>query len=109
VGRETSPVAIKETGMAIISDIQVSKNSWFSNDVIKALTDSFVEFEFGFASFSITVFNDAESGWIEYSFDGLNANGRVMPGETRKMDFCRHGAIWLRGESGAEPYRSEVY
>lgn len=95
--------------MAIISDIQLSNHGWFSDTVVRALTDSFIEFGFGFASFSVTVFNDAESGWIEYSFDGLNPDGRVMPGEIRKMDFCRHAAVWLRGQSGAEPYRLEVY
>ena len=95
--------------MAIISDIQVSKHGWFSDNTAQAVTVSFGEYDFGFASFSITIFNDAETGWIEYSFDGLRATGRVMPGETRKMDFCRHGSIWLRGESGAEPYRLEVY
>jgi hypothetical protein len=95
--------------MAIISDIQLSKHGWFSDDTARALTGSFGEFDFGFASFSITIFNDAETGWVEYSFDGLSANGRVMPGETRKMDFCRHESVWLRGENGAESYRLEVY
>lgn len=95
--------------MAIISDIQLSKHGWFSDNIGRALGDSFSEFSFGFTSFSITIFNDAESGWIEYSFDGLNTTGRLTPGETRKMDFCRHETIWLRGANGAESYRLEVY
>ncbi len=95
--------------MSIISDIQMSKNCWFSDNSARALTPLFTAFEFGFASFSITIFNDAESGTIEYSFDGQNVKGRVNPGEVRKMDFCRHGTVWLRGQSGAEPYRLEVY
>ncbi len=95
--------------MSIISDIQISKHGWFSDNGARTLTVSFGAFEFGFASFSITLFNDAESGTIEYSFDGQNIHGRVMPGEVRKMDFCRHGTVWLRGQSGAEPYRLEVY
>lgn len=95
--------------MSIISDIQISKHSWFSDNDRKALTTLFGAFDFGFASFSITFFNDAESGWIEYSFDGQNVHGRVTPGETRKMDFCRHQSVWLRGQSGGESYRLEVY
>jgi len=95
--------------MSIISDIQISKHGWFSDNGVRTLTAVFGEFEFGFASFSITLCNDAESGLIEYSFDGQTVHGRVMPGEIRKMDFCRHGVVWLRGQSGAEPYRLEVY
>jgi hypothetical protein len=109
MGRETSPVVIKETSMAIISDIQLSKHGWFSDAVVRALTNSFGEFDFGFTSFSITVINDGQSDWIEYSFDGQSANGRVLPGESRKMDFCRHESVWLRGESGGQDYRLEVY
>ena len=95
--------------MAIISDTQLSKHGWFSDNTALALTASFGEYTFGFSSFSITIFNDAGSGWIEYSYDGVDANGRVMAGEVRKMDFCRHESIWLRGESGGESYRLEVY
>ncbi|MBN2224962.1 MAG: hypothetical protein JW765_09835 [Deltaproteobacteria bacterium] len=95
--------------MSIISDIQMSKHGWFSDDSGQALTTLFGAFDFGFTSFSITLFNDAESGSIEYSFDGQNVHGRVMPGEMRKMDFCRHETVWLRGQNGTEPYRLEVY
>jgi hypothetical protein len=100
---------LEETIMAIISDIQMSKNGWFSDNVARTLTTSFGAFDFGFASFSITLFNDAESGSIEYSFDDQNVHGRVMPGESRKMDYSRHGVVWLRGQSGGEAYRLEVY
>jgi hypothetical protein len=95
--------------MAIISDIQMSKNCWFIDNGTRALTALFGAFEFGFASFSITVFNDAENGSIEYSFDGQNVHGRLNAGEVRKMDFCRHETVWIRGQSGGEDYRLEVY
>jgi hypothetical protein len=95
--------------MAIISDIQISKHGWFSDGGRQALTTSLGEFSFGFTSFSVTLFNDSESGWIEYSFNGQDIHGRVMPGETRDMSLCRHESIWLRGQSGAEAYRLEVY
>ena len=95
--------------MTIISEIQLSTNSWFSDDAARALTTSFSASDFGFPSFSITLSNDAESGWIEYSFDGQHVCGNVKPGETRKMDFCRHRTIWLRGQNGGEGYRLEVY
>jgi hypothetical protein len=95
--------------MAIISDIQMSKNGWFSDGDARALTALFTAFEFGFPSFSITLFNDAETGSIEYSFDGLSVHGRVESGEVREMDYSRHRAVWLRGLNGGEPYRLEVY
>jgi hypothetical protein len=100
---------LEETIMTIISDIQMSKHGWFSDNGGLALTTLFEAFDFGFASFSITLLNDTESGSIEYSFDGQNVHGRVMPGETRKMDFCRHETVWLRGQNGTEAYRLEVY
>ncbi len=95
--------------MAIISDIQMSRNSWFSDNTVQALTATYTPFEFGFASFSITLSSDAASGWIEYSFDGVHTGGRVKPGGARKMDFCRHRMIWLKGQTGGEEYRLEVY
>jgi hypothetical protein len=95
--------------MAIISDIQLSKNIYFTDQAKLSLTTSFAKAGFGFASFSITLFNDADGKYIEYSFDGTNVHGRVKGGEARKMDFCRHGEIWIRGENGSEAYRLEVY
>ena len=95
--------------MAIISDIQLSKNGYFKDQAGQALTASFVRFEIGFASFSITLFNDAVGKYIEYSFDGTTVHGRVKAGEVRTMDFCRHADVWLRGESGSEAYRLEAY
>lgn len=95
--------------MAIISDIQLSKNGYFEDQTGHLLTTSFSKYEFGFSSFSITLINDATGKYIEYSFDGTNVHGRVRAGEARKMDFCRHTEAWLRGESGSESYRLEVY
>ena len=96
--------------MAIISDIQISTNKYFEDQSGTALTTSFAKQEFGFASFSIFIANDQSStGYIEYSFDGTNIHGRLGATEKRSMDFRRQREIWLRGESGGESYRLEVY
>jgi len=94
--------------MAIISDIQLSTNRYFQDQSGAALTGSFVSQSFGFSSFSISIVNDA-AGYIEYSFDGTEVHGRLHAGESRVMDFRRQRRIWLRGESGGESYRLEVY
>jgi len=95
--------------MAIISDIQLSTNRYFEDHTTTALTGSFVDRSFGFSSFSILIVNDDAVGFIEYSFDGVNVHGRLHAGESRVMDFRRQRHIWLRGESGGESYRLEVY
>jgi len=96
--------------MAIISDIQISTNKYFEDQSGTALTTSFAKQEFGFSSFSIFIANDQTStGYIEYSFDGTNVHGRLKATEKKTMDFRRQREIWLRGESGGESYRLEVY
>ena len=95
--------------MAIISDIQLSTNRYFQDQSGTALTGSFAAQSFGFPSFSILVVNDDAARYIEYSFDGTDVHGRLHAGESRTMDFRRQRRIWLRGESGGESYRLEVY
>jgi hypothetical protein len=97
--------------MAIITGIEMSTNSYFQDQSGTALTTSFVKQEFGFKSFCITLANDANGAYIEYSFDGTVVHGRVKDTDSQPkvMTFRRQGSIWLRGESGAEPYRLEVY
>lgn len=97
--------------MAIITGIEMSTNSYFKDQAGTALTTSFTKQEFGFASFSITLTNDATGSYIEYSFDGTTVHGRVKDtdAQPKMMPFRRHDAIWLRGESGGEAYRLEVY
>jgi hypothetical protein len=108
-GQKAPRIFREEISMAIISDIQMSKNGWFCDGDTHALTTTFAGFTFGFPSFSITLFNDAGNGSIEYSFDGTTFHGRVKAGEVRKMDYCRHSGIWLRTEDEAGAYRLEVY
>ncbi|MBN1882786.1 MAG: hypothetical protein JW885_11475 [Deltaproteobacteria bacterium] len=95
--------------MAIISDIQLSTNRYFEDQSGTALTGSFTAQSFGFSSFSILIINDDAAGHIEYSFDGEHVHGRLLAGESRVMDFRRQRRMWLRGESGGELYRLEVY
>lgn len=97
--------------MAIISDIQLSKNSYFSDQTTTALTTAFVKQGFGFHSFSIIIANDASATYIEFSFDGTTVHGRIKDTDQtpREMPFRRHEAIWLRGEAGGEAYRLEAY
>jgi hypothetical protein len=95
--------------MAIISDIQLSTNRYFEDQAGTALTASFVSQSFGFASFSLLIINDDTTDYIEYSFDGTNVHGRLLAGESRVMDFRRQRQVWLRGQSGGESYRLEVY
>ena len=95
--------------MAIISDIQLSTNRYFEDHSGTSLTGAFAAQPFGFSSFSIMIVNDDATGYIEYSFDGVNVHGRLHAGESRAMDFRRQRQIWLRGESGGESYRLEVY
>lgn len=97
--------------MAIITGIEMSTNSYFQDQSGTALTTSFVKQEFGFASFCIVLANDATGTYIEYSFDGTAVHGRIKDTDDglKSMLFRRQGSIWLRGESGGEAYRLEVY
>ena len=97
--------------MAIITGIEMSANSYFQDQSGTALTASFVKQEFGFQSFCITLANDSTGTYIEYSFDGTTVHGRIKDTDDQPkiMFFRRHDAIWVRGESGGEAYRLEVY
>lgn len=97
--------------MSIISDIQVSPNSFFSDQSVKALTTSFVEQEFSFNSICIIIANDQAGKYIEYSFDGTEVHGRIEDTDDQpKILMLRyHKSIYLRGESGGEAYRLEAY
>jgi len=88
-----------------------SDNSYFEDQDGTALTGVFAEQDFGFDSFSIMLANDevVAGGYVEFSFDGINVHGRVLPGEARTMDFRKQGSIYLRGQAGDEDYRIETY
>lgn len=79
------------------------------------LTDAFVEFEFsamdGVNARQITpqswdLSNDEEddADYIEWSWDGTNVAGRLLPGETYHED-THHRSVWLRGEAAGSLYR----
>ena len=97
--------------MSIIAGIQVSANSYYKDQAGTALTTGFVEQEFEFGSVCIIIANDATGKYIEYSFDGTKVHGRIEDDDTQpKMMMLRyHKSIYLRGESGGEAYRLEVY
>jgi len=97
--------------MSIIAGIQVSANAYFKNQAGTALTTEFVEQDFDFHSVCIIIANDATGKYIEYSFDGTSVHGRIEDSDDQpKIMMLRYQkSIYLRGESGGEAYRLEVY
>ena len=97
--------------MSIIAGIQVSANKYYEDQAGTVLTAAFVEQEFDFHSICIIIANDATGKYIEYSFDGTNVHGRIEDDDDQpKVMMLRYQkSIYLRGESGGEAYRLEVY
>jgi len=87
-----------------------SANSYFSDQVVTALSGTFQNFAFGFTSINITLFNDSNVEVIEFSFDGTNVHGRLKSGEGITQDFRSQSSIWLKTVSGnPSDYRLMVY
>jgi hypothetical protein len=107
------PIKISSDGTLASGAVSVtgSANSYYKDHTVTALTSSFVLQSFGFTSQSLLIANDEAiaGGYIEYSFNGTNIHGKLLPGETRSMDFRSQIGIYLKGQSGGEKYRLEVY
>lgn len=98
-------------GASIIVSTELSKGQYFEDQAGTALTTAFVEQDFGFCAASIALFNDATGKYIEWSVDGTNVHGRLKDtdDQPRVILFKNVNSIYLRGESGGESYRLEVY
>lgn len=95
----------------IASEATPSTKDYFSDQTIHALTASFVAQPFGFHAESIIMYNDETTGsdYVEWSFNGTDVGGRLMPGEVVILDHLGDGraVISLRSNAAAD-YRLEV-
>ena len=77
------------------------------------LTTSFVKFvlidkgdgKTNFISHGIVIANDHVGNEIQFSFDGITVEGDLLPQESMNFTYMRRKVVYLRGESGGEPYR----
>lgn len=95
----------------IASEATPSTKDYFNNQAGTALTASFVAQPFGFHAESIIIYNDETSGsdYVEWSFNGTDVGGRLMPGQSIVLDHLGDGraVISLRSNNAAD-YRLEV-
>lgn len=95
---------------ALVVAAQGSKNSYFADQTILALTGAFQAISFGFTSFNISVFNDDSTQILEYSFNGTLIHGRLKVGEAVSMDYRAQSGIYLRNPGGSGGlYRIAIY
>lgn len=106
----TAQVTVNELG-TITGEAIPSTKDYFSNQALIALTASFVPQYFGFHATAIELFNDETAGsdYVEWSFDGTNVGGRLLPGNSVILDFLGNGkaVISLRSNAAAD-YRLNV-
>lgn len=58
-----------------------------------------------FISHGVVIANDHGSNEIQFSFDGVTVEGDLLPNESMNFTYMRRKVVYLRGESGSEPYR----
>ncbi len=97
--------------MALITGFLVGKNHVYQDNTGMALTTSFKEVAFGFASVGIILANRETGAFIEYSFDGVTVHGKLLDTDTQPRVFMlkQANSIWLRGQSGGEEYNVEAW
>lgn len=93
---------------AVVTTINGSRNSFYLDDAVVALTTSFVSNPFGFTSKSITVINDSTET-LTFSFDGVNTHGKLKSFESAIMDQRAQTGIWLKSSLAGSAYRVWSY
>lgn len=93
---------------AVVASVNGSRNSFYTDNTVTALTTSFVQQAFGFMSKSITVINDSVNT-VDFSFDGVNVHGKLRNGEATTMDHRAQSSIWLRSNIAGSAYRTWSY
>ena len=92
--------------------INLSSNGFFKDQGDLALTTNFkaIDFKTGSREFrSIHIVLASDSGIIEYSLNGTDTHGKLTNGEIRIMPGRSLARIYLKGATGGESYRLEVY
>lgn len=89
-----------------------STKDYYSDNVIKPLTTSFVAQPFGFHAQTLTLKNDETSGSItvSYSVNGASEAGRLKPGESTTIDRLSNGVavLSLKSSTAGGLYRLSV-
>jgi len=89
----------EKSGLVVIS---VFSYVQFWSDI--PLTSGFQAFTSAFTPLEFEIYNDSTTNYIEYSFNGTDVHGRLLPGEI-KVEPLQKTSIYLRGQAGNEPYR----
>lgn len=58
-----------------------------------------------FVSQGVIISNDSGANEIQFSFDGVNVEGDLLPNESMNFFSLRRKTIYLRGTAGGEAYR----
>ena len=107
-GKEQISIEKDSVGVAKEETLLGSSNSYYKDEVGVALTNAYAIQNFGFTSRSFMLINDDATGYIKWSWDGINDAGKLKIGESISFDNCKHESIYLKGEIGGEQYRLTV-
>lgn len=84
-----------------------SNLGYYQDDTSAALTSSYVSYNFGLMAQYLRIDNDdtAGSNRVDFSFDGVNSAGQIIPGKYIEVQAANKGAIFLKYDTGAPAYR----
>ena len=63
----------------------------------------------GFKAANLVIVNDSGTDDIEFSWDGTNTHGHVIPGEPLNLGGLDFSEIWIKKSSGSATYRIWAY
>jgi len=80
---------------------------YYQDQISHPLTSSFVSYSFMLMTGYLRIDNDDTAGTnkVQWSFDGVNVQGAVIPGKYVEIQDAHVGAIYLRFLTGAPAYR----
>ena len=69
----------------------------------------FTIFDIGFKATNLVIVNDSGTDDMEFSWDGTNTHGHVLPGEPLNLGDLDFSVIWVKKSAGSATFRIWAY